>query len=216
MNHDLQAYYDERAAEYDKLYLNPLEQDDLLKAEKIFQQIFMGMAVLEFACGTGYWSEKIAQSAKSVLATDINQSVINIALKKRKSNTLTYKLADMYSFQSKQKFDAFFGGFIWSHIKIQDLDSFITKIQSLISSKGKFVFIDSNPAEHTHHAPQSISKIDDQGNTYQLRQLENGKEYMVLKNFPDEAFLQKKLSTIANEIQIVQLHHYWIAYGELI
>ena len=76
MNRDIIAYYHHRAGEYDKVYLNPAEQSDLLEATKFFQDIFYRKDVLEIACGTGYWTERIAKVANSVYATDINQSVI--------------------------------------------------------------------------------------------------------------------------------------------
>lgn len=54
MNQDLRAYYDERANEYDNIYLNPKEQKDLAEATKIIQRLFLERSVVEFACGTGY------------------------------------------------------------------------------------------------------------------------------------------------------------------
>ena len=99
MKQDLKSYYDERANEYDKVYLNPKEQEDLEQAMKIFQNLFLNKTVLEFACGTGYWTEKIGKTAKSIYATDVNKSVIKIAEEKRKLNNITYKVADMYDFE---------------------------------------------------------------------------------------------------------------------
>ena len=215
MNQDLKLYYDERANEYDKVYQNPKEQEDLEKATKIFQNLFSNITVLEFACGTGYWTERIGKTAKSIYATDVNKSVIKIAEEKRKLNNVTYELADMYDFKSKNKYEGFFGGFIWSHIKIQDLDEFIGNLKRLVKPKGKIAFIDSNPLKDTNHDLKRVFKTDDFGNTYQERKVKNGNEYLVLKNFPKKEFIYEKLSKIANKIEVVQTKYYWIALGEI-
>jgi predicted methyltransferase len=66
MNQSIISYYNERAKEYEKVYLNPDEQEDLLTATRFFQEIFSHKAVVEIACGTGYWTEQISKTATSV------------------------------------------------------------------------------------------------------------------------------------------------------
>jgi ubiquinone/menaquinone biosynthesis C-methylase UbiE len=82
MNSDLVSYYKDRAKEYEKLYSKPERQEDLKNSATILQEIFADKQVIEIACGTGYWTEKIAATATSIFATDINESVIDIAKKK--------------------------------------------------------------------------------------------------------------------------------------
>lgn len=214
MNQDLVSYYSDRANEYEKVYFNPDEQDDLREAEKIFLDLFSQKTVLEIACGTGYWTERIAQTASSIYATDINQSVIEIA-KARQKNNITFATADMYHFTHDENFEAVFGGFIWSHILLQELDRFIDKIESFLKPNGTIVFIDGNPVKGTNHDLKNISKTDDYGNTYQTRKLENGTSHLVLKNFPTKDFLIQKLSRIATEIDVVNLRYYWIVSCKL-
>jgi len=50
---------------------------------------------LEIACGTGYWVERNARTANSVCATDINESVIEIAEGRRMEN-ITFAVADLF------------------------------------------------------------------------------------------------------------------------
>jgi len=102
MKQDLKSYYNERANEYDKVCLNPKEQEDLKEATEIFQNLFSKKIVLEFACGTGYWTERIGKVAKSVYATDVSKSVIKIAEERRKLNNITYEVADTYDFESEK------------------------------------------------------------------------------------------------------------------
>ncbi|MBK7443258.1 MAG: hypothetical protein IPI65_17635 [Bacteroidetes bacterium] len=67
MNTDLVLYYKDRAEEYEKIYSKPERQEDLKSAATILQEIFADKQVLEIACGTGYWTEKIAVTATSIL-----------------------------------------------------------------------------------------------------------------------------------------------------
>ena len=123
MNTDIVSYYKDRALEYEKIYSKPERQEDLKIATGILHEIFAGKQVLEIACGTGYWTEKIAEKASSVLATDINETVIDVAKKKGLSaEHVSFEIADIYNFPAHDKFESLFGGFIWSHVLLQDLD----------------------------------------------------------------------------------------------
>jgi 2-polyprenyl-3-methyl-5-hydroxy-6-metoxy-1,4-benzoquinol methylase len=214
MNQDLVSYYKDRAKEYEKVYLNPDEQEDLLKATEIFQALFSQKTVLEIACGTSYWTERIAETATSVFATDVNESVIEIARKRQKKN-INFAVADMYGFTPAEKYDGVFGGFIWSHILLQDLDKFIEKVKSFLKPNGIIVFIDGNALEGTVHDIKKITKTDEQGNTFQARKLENGTSHLVLKNFPTKEFLIQKLSRAATDIDFIKLKYYWIVSCKL-
>jgi 2-polyprenyl-3-methyl-5-hydroxy-6-metoxy-1,4-benzoquinol methylase len=215
MNQDLVSYYKERANEYEKVYFNPAEQEDLLSATSIFQTLFFKKTVLEIACGTGYWTEQISKTAVSIHATDVNESVIHIAQKKGLDNNVTFSIADMYHFFPEKKFDGLFGGFIWSHILLQNLDKFLNNLKDFLIAGGTMVFIDSNPVEGTSHDSKNITKTDEQGNTYQARKLDNGTPHLVLKNFPTRDFLFKKLSGVATDINYINLGFYWIVSCKL-
>ena len=79
MNSDIVSYYRDRAKEYEKIYSKPERQSDLLLAEQILKDTFAYKDVFEIACGTGYWTQKISATAKNILATDINNTVIEVA-----------------------------------------------------------------------------------------------------------------------------------------
>ena len=215
MNQDLVSYYAERAKEYEKVYFNPDEQEDLQTSEKIFQYLFANKKVLEIACGTGYWTERIAKTATSIYATDINESVIEIARARQQEN-ITFAVADMFDFAPVEKFDGVFAGFIWSHILLQDLDKFLKQIKSFLKPNGTLIFIDGNAVAGTNHDLKNITKTDEYGNTFQTRTLENGSSHLVLKNFPTKDFLIEKLSNIATDINFINLKYYWIVSCKLI
>lgn len=215
MNKNIVTYYHQRAHEYEKVYQNPAEQDDLRRAEDIFLPIFKGKRVLEIACGTGYWTERLAKTAGSIFATDINASVVEIARERQVGGNVTFAVADMFEIEAEDKYDAVFCGFIWSHIPLEDLDRFLKKLEDLTKPGGPIVFIDCNPVPGSKHDPKSIRKTDEQGNTYQDRTLADGSAHRVLKNFPTDDLLAQKLAAVATKIEIQRLEHYWIATANL-
>ncbi len=208
MNSDIVSYYKDRAKEYEKIYSKPERQSDLLLAEQILQDIFSDKGVFEIACGTGFWTQKISATAKTILASDINDTVIEIAKSKNYSPAkVDFQTADIFDLTNINKNESLFGGFIWSHIKLQDLNNFIDKVNNLVQSGGTIVFIDNKYVEGSN---LSVTDKDDFGNTYQTRALENGTTHKVLKNFPTETFIQKLLTGRAADINFINLKYYWI------
>ncbi|HTA82951.1 MAG TPA: class I SAM-dependent methyltransferase [Bacteroidia bacterium] len=207
MNNDLVAYYAERAKEYEKIYDKPERQGDLKALSNLVQTIFAAKDVFEIACGTGYWTQHIAKTADSVLATDINQAVIDIAeTKAYEKNNVTFEVADIYKYRGQQ-FSSLFGGFIWSHIKIQEVSDFIETVHRFVKPGGLVVFADNNYVEDSS---RPISYTDEYGNAYQERELENGNKYSVIKNFPSESLFFKLLKERAEGIKYISLKYYWI------
>lgn len=206
MNTDMITYYKARANEYEKIYSKPERQEDLLTGTGILQDIFAGKEVCEIACGTGYWTERIAATAHSVSATDINESVIKVAKSKNILN-VSFDVADLFNLDPSAKYECLFAGFIWSHIKLEELDHFIDTVNRLVETNGTIVFMDNNFVEGSSTA---ITETDDKGNTYQTRKLEDGTTHKVLKNFPEEKFFGELLKDKGFEITFINLKYYWI------
>ena len=208
MNTDLIAYYKDRAKAYENIYLKPERQDEIKISTTLLQALFAGKSVFEIACGTGFWTQKVAETATSVFAIDINKSVIEVAEQKLYSKkNVTFDLADIFELSFKTKYESLFGGFIWSHIKLQDLDKFLNAIDHSILPGSVVVFMDNHFVEGSNHP---ITKTDLDGNTFQTRKLADGTTHLVLKNFPGEDFLQNKLAGIATDLKFISLKYYWV------
>lgn len=209
MNNNLTEYYAQRAAEYEAIYAKPERQPDLKIAATLLQEIFNGKSLLEIACGTGFWTEKIAQTARTILATDINEVVLEIARNKYfPNNNVHFEAVDMYRLQPEKPVEALFGGFVWSHIAIQNLPDFIRKANSLVSAGGTVVMMDNRYAEGSS---TPIFSTDEFGNTYQYRRLQNGESFLVLKNFSTKPEIENTLKDYAVSTQVIQLQYFWIA-----
>lgn len=207
-NEDLSIYYAQRAAEYEAIYEKLERQADLLAITQQLQTIFSEKSVLEIACGTGYWTQKIAETATSVHASDINDAVLQIAQSKvYPNNNVQFLKANLYEIEPVSLSDALFGGFIWSHIKLEALAHFMEQINQLVPIGGTVVLIDNLfvPGSNT-----PIAEKDAKGNTYQRRYLKNGTSHLVLKNFPDRASLAQVFMDKAQNFQYFEFQHFWM------
>jgi demethylmenaquinone methyltransferase/2-methoxy-6-polyprenyl-1,4-benzoquinol methylase len=204
---NLKQYYADRAQEYERVYAIPERQDDLHALRQLFQQTLSGQDVLEVACGTGYWTQPISETARSILATDVNPEVIELAQSKTypKSN-VRFQLADAFTLESVSgHFTAGFAAFWWSHVKLSELPHFLQAFHAKLGA-GRLVLFADNTLKGTRHP---FTRQDDEGNTYQTRRLEDGRQYEVLKNLPTETQLRDYLDSIATDITYESLPHYW-------
>jgi len=66
---DLSAYYTSRAAISDNVYAQPDRQQEFAILRERAAALVQGQNVLELACGSGYWTGALAETASFVLAT---------------------------------------------------------------------------------------------------------------------------------------------------
>jgi demethylmenaquinone methyltransferase/2-methoxy-6-polyprenyl-1,4-benzoquinol methylase len=208
MQTDLVDYYARRAKEYETVYEKPERQAGLLELTALLKAALGNEAVIEIACGTGYWTQRLAETAFSVLATDINEQAIEVAKSKRyANNNVSFALADVYTLAHiEPTFTAGFGGFIWSHIPLEKLSPFLETLHTKVKAGGKIVFIDNN---YVAGNSTPISQTDGIGNTYQRRVLKDGTEYLVLKNFPTQAQIRLLLQEKAVNVEFKRMEYFW-------
>ncbi|MBA2250568.1 MAG: class I SAM-dependent methyltransferase [Chitinophagaceae bacterium] len=208
MNKELITYYRNRAKEYEAIYQKPERQADLESATRILQQTFTDKIIIEISCGTGYWTQNIAKTAASIFATDINETVLEIARNKQYENeNVKFGIADFNNWEEANKYCTLFGGFIWSHILLQDIKEFLTIINRFVLPGGTVVFIDNN---YVAGSNTLIAQTDENGNTFQERTLQDGSAYMICKNFPTENFVRECLKEFATDIKFIILEYYWL------
>lgn len=214
LDDNLTSYYALRAAEYEAIYAKPERQADLRSATAMLQDLFRDKNVLEIACGTGYWTQKIAETATKILATDINGPVLDIARSKTYPfDNVQFKQVDLYKIPVQPSAPSLFGGFIWSHIKLEELPRFTDAMHALVQPGGLVVFMDNRYVEGSS---TPIAEQDPNGNTYQRRSLKDGSTHLVLKNFPDQLAMEKTLAGKAQNIQFIQLQYFWICVYQTI
>jgi demethylmenaquinone methyltransferase/2-methoxy-6-polyprenyl-1,4-benzoquinol methylase len=202
-------YYSRRASEYERIYDKPERQSELAWLRERIPEIFRARTVLEVACGTGYWTQYIARSARHVHACDINESVLEIAREKPlPPGRVTFFRADAITLQGVQAdCDAAFAGFWWSHVKKSELALFVKELSLKLRPGARVAILDNSFAEGSS---TPISRRDAEDNTYQMRKLASGEEYEVLKNFPSALELTEAVRPVAREAHLESLAYYWL------
>lgn len=207
-NASLISYYAQRAQEYERLYEKPERQADLAVLKQLCAQALEGQRVLEIACGTGYWTQAVSQAAKSIVATDINAEMLEIARAKAYGCEIHFRQADAFDLGALGKND-FTGGLAmawWSHLRKSELPGFLDDFHRQFRPGSILVFMDNR---FVAGSSTPISRTDDEGNTYQARRLGNGTSHEVLKNFPSENEVKALLSGVAADCRWTDLPYYW-------
>jgi SAM-dependent methyltransferase len=210
----LEKYYDRRAAEYEKIYDKPERQHELEWLRQRIPAILRDRTVLEVACGTGYWTQFIARSARKVHACDINESVLEIAREKPiPAGRVSFFKADAISLAGVPSgCNATFAGFWWSHVRKAEVARFVANLATKVERGSLLVVLDNTYVEGSSTA---VSRRDAEGNTFQMRSLANGEQYEVLKNFPTPQELTAALRDVAAEAHLESLKYYWLLVARL-
>lgn len=115
---EMTDYYAKRASEYECIYQKPERQENLKQIQSVLAGSFGGLNLLEIACGTGYWTQFACKSARSIVATDYNVEVLDIARAKNYGVCpITFVKADAYTLDGVDgPFSAALVGFWWSQL----------------------------------------------------------------------------------------------------
>lgn len=202
---DLVTYYKLRAQEYDR----PDRQEDIRGLAALLRPAVAGRRVLELAAGTGYWTPIMAASAESIVATDINPETLAIArARDYAAGNVEFRVADAYRLeQVAGDFDCVVAGYFLSHVPRDRVVPFLTSVVDRVGHGGRVVLIDNLYVDDSN---LPITRTDDDGNTYQDRELEDGRRFEVLKNFYGAAELEDLASPYASTIRVELLTYYWL------
>jgi len=207
MNTNLFDYYDQRAAHYEDIYRIPERQAELSQLAAQLQQLTENKNVLEVACGTGYWIERYVDSASHVLATDASGVMLELAqAKPLLKGRVDFQRADAFDLP-KGDFNVCVAGFWWSHVKRQEQSAFLDGVQAACGSGTLLVMFDNCNVDGDS---TPIARTDLDGNTYQIRRLPDGSRHEVIKNYPTDSTLRKKLTQHARDIRIIRNTTFWI------
>ena len=203
----MREYYAARAEEYDRVYLKPERQPDLRALERWLPSVLGAGTLLEVACGTGYWTQFIAGTAREVVAVDASAEVLRIARARVKAGFASFVRGDAYRLPvASGRFEAAFAGFWISHVPHARVREFLGELHRTLKPGAKVVLLDNR---YVPGSSTPVSERDAEGDTYQVRRLEDGSTHRVLKNFPSEAELRETVAKEAVEVRFHEWQYFW-------
>ncbi|MEO8081279.1 MAG: class I SAM-dependent methyltransferase [Caldimonas sp.] len=204
---ELQAYYAARAAEYDRVYDKPERQAELRMLRQRLPTFFVGARVLEVACGTGYWTQFIAPMAASVVAFDSAEETLAVARRRPIVGQVEFMIGDAYRPPVERGlFEAAFAGFWYSHVPKRRRREFLAGLGEVLMPGATVVLLDNR---HVAGSSLPVTPEDAHGDTHQIRQLQDGSSYRVLKNFPTREEFEVEIAGLGLRPVFEALPHYW-------
>jgi demethylmenaquinone methyltransferase/2-methoxy-6-polyprenyl-1,4-benzoquinol methylase len=215
MTEEMIRYYARRAGEYERVYELPAWQSGIAELRRRVATIFAARHVFEVACGTGYWTERLASVATSVHATDLNEETLALArARPYPRGNVTFATRDAYACSDgAARWDAGFAGLWLSHVDAQRMDEFLDAFHSHLVRGAVIVAFDER--DDPTRTARGIRVDDVTGNRYETRRLDNGERYEIVKNFIDEPLLRRALGPRARRFAWDDLGRFWVATWEV-
>jgi demethylmenaquinone methyltransferase/2-methoxy-6-polyprenyl-1,4-benzoquinol methylase len=214
-------YYRERAGEYEDWWFRRGRYDhgpeanarwfaDAAEAQAALERFAPAGEVLELACGTGLWTERLAARADSVTAIDGSPEMLELCAARVGDPRVRYLHADLFAWEPDRTYDACFFGFWLSHVPTELFAAFWEKVGRAVGPEGRVFFVDSlrrvkaSAVDHT---------LPDRGEETMLRRLADGREYQIVKLFHEPEPLREALADVGWSSTVLTTSEFFI-YGD--
>ncbi len=179
----MEEYYRRRAEEFEAVYhrADPARRAEIERLSRVGQEALRGRRVLEVACGTGYWTRFVSQTAREITATDRVEEVLNVARRKTYHCPVDFRLEDAYTLSfGAEEFDGGLANFWFSHIPKHRVDRFIAGFHRTLRPQSSVFLADNVLVPEV--GGELIRRAGDD-NTYRRRTLRDGSEHVIIKNY---------------------------------
>ena len=200
------AYYRARAPEYDDWFFRRGDYDhgadwnrrwraEVDELRQVLDAARPAGRVLELACGTGLWTQRLAPCAAELTCIDASPEVIALNRKRVGAEYVEYVCADLFEWRPARRYAFVFFGFWLSHVPAGAFIPFWSMVAQALAPGGRVFFVDSRNhpagreggyADWAPAAPPSRSR----------RRLRDGREFEIVKIFHRPDDLEAQLRTL--------------------
>lgn len=212
-------YYRARAGEYDEWWQRGNRYDhgqdanhqwwrEVAEVEHALDAAGLSGNILELACGTGWWTQRLAQMAGHLTCVDASPEVIMVnraRLDAAGLPTPTYETSDIFTWRPREKFDVVFFSFWLSHVPEPRFEAFWAGVAEALKPGGRVFLIDSARLG----APTGVGTVT---SGIQRRQLNDGREFEIVKMFYEPAELAERLQPLGWQCDFTRTDTYFL-YG---
>jgi ubiquinone/menaquinone biosynthesis C-methylase UbiE len=201
---EMMSYYDERAEEYDEIYLGKghttiaadLYRKDVAKVSEMVSRFGKGH-LIDIACGAGFWLPNYARNCNQITFLDQSARMLS----KCKDRVEELGLADLSSLiqgdfldvnLEASKYDCALVGFLLSHLTLEQEKTFFRKLEEILKANPQLMFIDSawNKRREQYREKEG----------FQERVLNDGRTFRVYKRYFDESDVEEMFKRYGFEV----------------
>jgi SAM-dependent methyltransferase len=187
------SYYRARAPEYEAGAVAVPGGDELDAALDSFRP---AGRVLELACGTGRWTERLLRHADSVTAIDAAPEMLAIASSRIGGDQRARFLqADLFRWRPDQLYDVVVFGFWLSHVPLERFDFFWSLVAECLAPDGRVFF-----ADDAYRTPDEL--IEGESSSTIRRRLEDGTAFRAVKVPHTPVDLQGRLTELGWRVEV--------------
>jgi demethylmenaquinone methyltransferase/2-methoxy-6-polyprenyl-1,4-benzoquinol methylase len=212
------AYYRARSSEYDEWFLRQGRYDrgpelnahwfeEVGRLTETLELFRPAGDVLELACGTGWWTERLARHAASLTAVDAAPEVLALNQARLGPGRVEYVQADLFSWRPQRQYDVVFFSFWLSHVPPERFEPFWEMVAAALRPGGRFLLFDSLPSDTSSAGNHSAPNRDE---TRQQRRLNDGSEHTIFKLYYEPQTLADRLGALGWHAQAGTTGQYFL------
>lgn len=195
LQQDLSSYYDERAPEYDEIYIgkgpaipDPMAYKNDVKKIGELASAFGRGHLIDIGCGTGFWLPYYAPNCARITLMDQSEKMLSEC--KRRVDKLGLKdrchfvQGDFFQVTFENcLFDSALVGFLLSHLTSEQEQSFGAKLKKILKPNGEFLLIDSawSSKRQQYRKKEGV----------QERVLNDGRTFTIYKRYFDKSDIEE-------------------------
>lgn len=200
---EMMSYYDERAEEYDEIYLGKghttiapdVYRENVAKVSEMVSKFGKGH-LIDIGCGAGFWSPDYARNCDQITFLDQSEKMLS----KCGDRIEGLGLAEISSFVrgdfldvdlSASEYDCALVGFLLSHLKLEQEKAFFGKLGVILKANARLMLIDSawNRSRQRYRQKEGVQE-----------RVLDGRVFRVYKRYFDELDLEEMLRRYTFEV----------------
>jgi cyclopropane fatty-acyl-phospholipid synthase-like methyltransferase len=184
------AYYRRRAREYDVTSYGEDLEAARARITNVLDLLEPGGRVLEIACGTGKWTQELADRTDLLVGVDAAAEALVLARERVPAGGAHLLVADVFEWEPAVRFDAVFMAFWLSHVPRPRWDEFFERLGNWLLPGGRILIVDE------HAAGQSAERFVSTSSDIAIRTLLDGSEHRLVKVYLDPQHLKAQLAVL--------------------
>jgi SAM-dependent methyltransferase len=184
------AYYRRRAREYDVTSYGEDLEPARVRIIHLLDLLEPRGRVLEIACGTGMWTQELANRTDLLVGVDASAEALVLARERVPAGEAHLLVADVFEWEPAVRFDAVFMAFWLSHVPRSRWDEFFDRLGDWLLPGGRILIVDE------HLDGQPAERFVATGSDIAIRTLRDGSEHRLVKVYLDPVRLKTQLGVL--------------------